>query len=87
METEEAKKTKEEEPKYQLYSSTAFKKDYKRYLNNKEKLAKIDNYQITKNWRSCTTTSCNESALFNRKLQRAFRVPYRAQFTHYLVAV
>ena len=43
METEEAKKTKEEEPKYQLYSSTAFKKDYKRYLNNKEKLAKIDN--------------------------------------------
>lgn len=40
METTE---TQEEENKYQLYSSTAFKKDYKRYLNNNERLAKIDN--------------------------------------------
>ena len=40
METTE---TEEEENKYQLYSSTAFKKDYKRYLNNNERLAKIDN--------------------------------------------
>ena len=33
---------KEDEYKYQLFSSTSFKKDYKKFLNDKVKIAKID---------------------------------------------
>ena len=40
MESTETKK--EDEYKYQLFSSTSFKKDYKKFLNDKVRIAKID---------------------------------------------
>ena len=85
---------KEDEYKYQLFSSTSFKKDYKKFLNDKVKIAKIDDTikqlriggveQFAKNWRGETIA---ESSFFNRKLQRTFRMSYRARFTHYLATI
>lgn len=42
MESTETKKEDEYKYQYQLFSSTSFKKDYKKFLNDKVKIAKID---------------------------------------------